>query len=34
MTLLTKSIRYYVAYKLNNDPGWKNVSNNITINSV
>lgn len=25
MTILAKSIRYWIAYKLNNDPGWKNL---------
>ncbi|KAI8057093.1 XRN 5'-3' exonuclease N-terminus-domain-containing protein [Syncephalis plumigaleata] len=34
MTLLTKSIRYYVAYKLNNDPGWKNLKVIISDASV
>lgn len=26
MDLLAASLRYWVAWKLNNDPGWKNVS--------
>ncbi|KAI9591910.1 XRN 5'-3' exonuclease N-terminus-domain-containing protein [Syncephalis fuscata] len=34
MAMLTKSVRYYVAYKLNNDPGWKNLKVIISDASV
>lgn len=26
MTLLANSLRYWIAYKMNHDPGWKDVS--------
>ena len=31
MELLAKSLRYWVVQKLNNDPGWKQVSHTLNL---
>jgi 5'-3' exoribonuclease 2 len=33
MELLAKSLRYWVVQKLNNDPGWKQVSHTLNLAS-
>ena len=33
MELLAKSLRYWVVQKLNNDPGWKQVSHTLNLTS-
>lgn len=34
MDNLAKCLRYYVADRLSNDPGWRNVTVSVTVNRL